>query len=234
MNIDMKTINKELTTTISKEKKTSRGYRTIWTLKEFKFVEENYGIIPTALIAEALGRTVDAVRWVVRKQKQKLMEPYQPWTEEEKAIIRTHFTAGSQITQIMSLLPGRTRGAIYLMKDKLNVHSPRRWNEQERQVLVQYYPVEGMAVTDRLPGRTRASVRQAAYSMGLNLPGSETRPVQQKWTQKELLRLEANQNLPLAELAILFPGRTPVSVRKARIRLEKRRKKVSKTLKYNT
>ncbi len=227
MNIDMKTINKELTTTISKEKKTSRGYRTIWTLKEFKFVEENYGIIPTALIAEALGRTVDAVRWVVRNQKQKLMDPYQPWTEEEKAIIRTHFTAGSQIAQIMSLLPGRTRGAIYLMKDKLNVHSPRQWNEQERQVLVQYYPVEGMAVTDRLPGRTRASVRQAAYSMGLNLPSSETMPVQQKWTQKELLRLEANQSLPLAELAALFPGRTPVSVRKARIRLEKRQRKVS-------
>ncbi|HED1420475.1 TPA: hypothetical protein R4S64_002490 [Kluyvera georgiana] len=224
----------KLSTQINMKRYKNIKHRTIWTLKEFKFVEENYGIIPTALIAEALGRTVDAVRWVVRKQKQKLMEPYQPWTEEEKAIIRTHFTAGSQITQIMSLLPGRTRGAIYLMKDKLNVHSPRRWNEQERQVLVQYYPVEGMAVTDRLPGRTRASVRQAAYSMGLNLPGSETRPVQQKWTQKELLRLEANQNLPLAELAILFPGRTPVSVRKARIRLEKRRKKVSKTLKYNT
>ncbi|EAY9754084.1 hypothetical protein OY03_002758 [Salmonella enterica subsp. enterica] len=113
------------------------------------------------------------------------------------------------------------------MKDKLNVHSPRQWNEQERQVLVQYYTVEGMAVADRLPGRTRVSVRQAAYSMGLNLPGSETRPVQQKWSLKELIRLEANQSLPLAELAALFPGRTPVSVRKALIRLEKRLRKVS-------
>ncbi|MBJ9293281.1 hypothetical protein GHT40_03100 [Citrobacter werkmanii] len=202
-------------------------YRTPWTSEEIEFVKKNYGYMMTSLIAEKLGRTVDAVRWVVRNQKQKLMAPYQPWTEEEKAIIRTHFKAGSGIAQIMSLLPGRTRGAIYLMKDKLNVHSPRQWNEQERQVLVQYYPVEGMAVADRLPGRTRASVRQAAYLMGLNLPGSETRPVQQKWSQKELLRLEANQSLPLAELAVLFPGRTPVSVRKARIRLEKRQRKVS-------
>ncbi|TKV08984.1 hypothetical protein FDX19_13600 [Citrobacter sp. wls619] len=188
----------------------NRRYRTIWTFKEFKFVEENYGIIPTTLIAETLGRTVDAARWVVRNQEKRLRDPYQPWTEEEKAIIRTHFTAGCGIAQIMSLLPGRTRRAIYLIKDKLNVHSPRHWNEQERQVLVQYYPVEGMAVAERLPGRTRVSVRQAAYSLGLNLPGSETRPVQQKWTQKELLRLEANQSLPLAELAVLFPGRTPV------------------------
>lgn len=206
----------------------------MWTPEELEFVKTYYGIVPTVKIAEILERSFDAVRWVVRNQEKRLMDSYQPWTEEEKAIIRTHFTAGSQIAQIMSLLPGRTRGAIYLMKDKLNVHSPRRWNEQERQVLVQYYPVEGMAVADRLPGRTRASVRQAAYSMGLNLPGSETRPVQQKWTQKELLRLEANQNLPMAELAVLFPGRTPVSVRKARIRLEKRQQKVSKTFKYNT
>ncbi|ENA2701216.1 hypothetical protein ABF088_001544 [Salmonella enterica] len=216
------------------KKPQARYHRKRWTSEELEFVKTYYGIVPTVKIAEILERSFDAVRWVLRKQKQKLMEPYQPWTEEEKAIIRTHFTAGSGITQIMSLLPGRSRGAIYLMKDKLNVHSSRQWNEQERQVLVQYYPVEGMAVADRLPGRTRASVRQTAYSMGLNLPGSETRPIQQKWTQKELLRLEANQNLPLAELAILFPGRTPVSVRKARIRLEKRQRMASETLKSST
>ncbi|HCH9283012.1 TPA: hypothetical protein NNU28_004382 [Salmonella enterica] len=46
----------------------------------------------------------------------------------------------------------------------------RHWHEREYQVLVQYYPVEGMAVADRLPGRTRASMRQAAYSMGLKFP----------------------------------------------------------------
>ncbi|ENA9696624.1 hypothetical protein ABG299_002148 [Salmonella enterica subsp. enterica] len=216
------------------KKPQARYHRKMWTPEELEFVKTYYGIVPTAKIAEILERTFDAVRWVVRNQKQKLMDPYQPWTEEEKAIIRTHFTAGSGITQIMSLLPGRTRGAIYLMKDKLNVHSPRQWNEQERQVLAQYYPVEGMSVADRLPGRTRVSVRQAAYSMGLNLPGSETRPVQQKWSLKELLRLEANQSLPLAELAALFPGRTPVSVHKARIRLEKRQRKAPETQKSNT
>ncbi len=166
----------------------ARYHRKMWTPGELEFVKTYYGIVPTAKIAEILGRTFDAVRWVVRNQKQKLMDPYQPWTEEEKGIIRTHFTAGSGIAQIMS----------------------------------------------QVPGRTRVSVRQAAYLLGLNLPGIETRPVQQKWSQKELLRLEANQSLPLAELAVLFPGRTPVSVRKARIRLEKRRQKVSKTLKYNT
>lgn len=79
------------------------------------------------------------------------MDTYQPWTEEEeeKATIRTHFAAGCGIVQIMSLLPGRTRGAIYLMKDKLDVHSSRQWSKLERQILAQYYPVEGMDVADR-------------------------------------------------------------------------------------
>ncbi|ECG5959135.1 hypothetical protein E1630_24455 [Salmonella enterica subsp. enterica serovar Baguida] len=111
------------------------------------------------------------------------------------------------------------------MKDKLDVHSTRQWSQQERQILSQYYPVEGMAVTDRLTGRTRTSVRQAAYAMGLKLPDSKARPVQQKWSKEELQRLETNQNLSLSELTALFPGRTSVSVRKARIRLEKRQQK---------
>ncbi|EJX0633965.1 hypothetical protein ODD08_004046 [Salmonella enterica] len=204
------------------------NHRTAWTTTELRFVEQYYGIVETAKIAKALGRTIDAIRWVVRNHKHKLMEPYCPWTEEEKEIIRTRFAAGDEIAQIMPLLPGRTRGAIYLMKDKLKAHSPRKWSEQERQILAQYYPTEGMTVAARLPGRTKAAVRQTAYAMGLNLPDSETRPVQQKWSREELEQLEANQHLPLTKLGALFPGRTSVSVRKARIRLLERQKKRDK------
>lgn len=82
------------------------------------------------------------------------------------------------------MLPGRTRGAIYLIKDKLNAHSLRNWSEQERQILAKYHSTEGMVVADRLAERTKAAVRQAAYAMGLNLPDSETRPVQQKWRRE--------------------------------------------------
>ncbi|EGX8054509.1 hypothetical protein QEA29_004533 [Salmonella enterica] len=203
----------------------TENHRKAWTQVELEFVKTYYGTVPTENIAKILGRTFDAVRWVVRNQKRRLMVPYHPWTEEEKEIIRTHFAAGNGIADILPLLPGRTRGAIYLMKDKLDVHSTRQWSQQERQILSQYYPVEGMAVTDRLTGRTRTSVRQAAYAMGLKLPDSKARPVQQKWSKEELQRLETNQNLSLSELTALFPGRTSVSVRKARIRLEKRQQK---------
>ncbi|HAF2404048.1 TPA: hypothetical protein H2W70_004109 [Salmonella enterica] len=200
-----------------------RNHRTAWTFTELRFVEQYYGIMPTTQIAETLGRTIDAIRWVVRNHKLNLMEPYQPWTEEEKEIIRTRFAAGDNIAQIMPLLPGRTRGAIYLMKDKLDTHSTRRWSEQERQILAQYYPTEGMAVAGRLPGRTQVAIRQTVYAMKLRLLGSEIKTVQ-AWSREEQQRLETHQHLPLVELTALFPGRNQQSVRKARIRLEKRQK----------
>lgn len=58
-------------------------------------------------------------------------------------------------------------------------HHRKRWTSEELEFVktysrhwheLQYYPVEGMAVADRLPGRTRASMRQATYSMGLKFP----------------------------------------------------------------
>lgn len=203
----------------------SRNHRTAWTTAELRFVEQYYGIIGTAQIAEALGRTIDAIRWVVRNHKFNLMEPYRPWTKEEKDIICTRFAAGDNIAQIMPLLPGRTRGAIYLMKDKLDAHSTRRWSEQEHQILAQYYPQEGMAVADRLPGRTRVAIRQAVYAMRLRLLGSEIKTVQ-AWSREEQQRLETHQHLPLAELAALFPERTQVAVRKALVRMRNRQKKI--------
>lgn len=203
---------------------TSNNHRAVWTTAELRYVKQHYGIISTAQIADALGRTVAAIRWVVRKHGFNLMESYRPWTGKEKEIIRTRFAAGDNIAQIMPLLPGRTRGAIYLMKDKLDAHSPRRWSDWERQILAQYYPTEGMAVVNRLTGRTKEAVRQTACAMGLRLRDREVRSVQ-KWTREEQQLLKTYQYLPLAELTVLFPGRSQQSVRKARIRLANRQKK---------
>lgn len=202
-----------------------RNHRTAWTFTELRFVEQYYGIMPTTQIAETLGRTIDAIRWIVRNHKFNLMEPYRLWTEEEKEIIRTRFAAGDNIAQIMPLLPRRTRGAIYLMKDKLDTHSTRRWSEQERQILAQYYPQEGMAVADRLPGRTQVAIRQTVYAMRLRLLGSEIKTVQ-AWSREEQQRLETHQHLPLAGLAALFPDRTHVAVRKALVRVRNRQEKI--------
>lgn len=47
----------------------TRCHRKMWTPEELELVKAYYDIVPTAKIAEILGRTFDAVRWVVRNQK---------------------------------------------------------------------------------------------------------------------------------------------------------------------
>ncbi len=67
-------------------------------------------------------------------------------------------------------------------------------------------PYRASAGTDRLPGRTRVSVRQAAYAISINLPDYETRPIQKKWCKEELQRLEAKSYLLLIRLHFFPDG----------------------------
>ncbi|EMQ2087896.1 hypothetical protein ABWR82_003713 [Salmonella enterica subsp. enterica] len=119
----------------------ARNHRVDWSREDIKFLETWYGVMPTELIAEILGRTCRAIKREVRI----------------------------------------------------------------------------LAVTARVESAT-----------GISLSGHGIKFVQQKWSQDEWQRLEANRHLPLAELTALFPGRTPVAVRGACSRLAARRKKVGK------
>lgn len=201
----------------------SDKHRDIWTRSEFDFVKMFYGVMETVVIAQELGRTTEAVRQAVRTLGVRMTaERYRPWTEAEKEIIRRYFAHGKDdMDKLMSLLPGRSRGAIFRMMDKLEIIRPKKWKVHERQILAQYYPAEGIAVVSSLPGRTVHAVRIMARLEGIASPGSETRTPQRKWSREELLRIEANMHLPMSELAAQFPGRTAVSVRKARDRLKK-------------
>ncbi len=202
-----------------------KKHRTEWNSEEIFFLKTHYGVIQTRLIAKRLGRTEDAIRWMIRKLGLRLVDRYSSWTEEEKEIIRIHYSRGDGIKHVMSLLPGRTRGAILIMVNKLGVHSSgtRRWSESERKILIQFYSVEGLAVTSRLPGRTRNAIITMARQMEIPSPYNEKGPRQQKWTPEEWLRIEKYDHLPLTELSALFPERTQISVRKARDRSKVRR-----------
>ncbi|EIZ8585495.1 hypothetical protein MQY53_003064 [Salmonella enterica subsp. enterica] len=199
------------------KKNKSKKYRRAWTPEEIEFVKVNYGFMMTSVIAEKLGRTENAVRWIIRGLDIPLTEKYRPWTAVEKKIIRTYSSRPDGIELVASMLPWRTRGAIFRMMDKLGIARPRKWKEQECQILEQYYSVEGVAVAERLPGRTPHAVRSMANQLGIK---PVTGVIQQKWTPEEWQRLVENKHLPLVELAALFPDRTQVSVRKALSRMK--------------
>lgn len=98
-----------------------KNHRTAWAPEEIEFVKKNYGFMMTSQIAERLGRTENAIRWVVRSLNIPLTEKYRSWTEVEKKIIRTYSSRVDGITLVASLLPWRTRGTIFRMMDKLGI-----------------------------------------------------------------------------------------------------------------
>lgn len=200
-----------------------RNHRTAWTLRELNYVEQHYGKIPTVQIAEHLGRTPTSVRGAV--QKLGLGRPAAEfWTEEEKDVIRTWYALGAGIAFVATLLPGRARKSIATMAHNMGVTSARSWNSQECQVLKQFYPEQGTAVANMLPGRTAEAVKIKACEMGIKYRGSNNGR-QRMWSDEEQLRLQYHDHLQLPDLLKLFPDRSFASVKKARERFRRRKKK---------
>lgn len=44
-----------------------------------------------------------------------------------------------------------------------------RWSAQEQEIFDKYYPIEGAAVADRLPGRSKKAISQRAMTQGITM-----------------------------------------------------------------
>ncbi|HCL5254124.1 TPA: hypothetical protein N2G30_004331 [Salmonella enterica] len=202
---------------MSKTKTETR--RISWTAEELRFIEAHAGTMTQAEMAEHLGRTRLGVKATVRALKRG-----GAWTEAELEIVRTRCVSQYGITQALPLLPGRERPAVFFMAVKMGLISDGRlnWGEEEARILEKYYPAEGSAVANRLPGRTPAAVIIQAGKLGIVFEGSQE-TFHQRWIDEEKRLLERNRYLPLKKLAALFPERTKSSVRSYRQLLNKHR-----------
>lgn len=184
-----------------------------WTAKELQFVEEHYGSLSAGEIATRLGRTAGSIismAWRLGCNGKQLH-----WTDDDKAVLTTHYAAGADKASVMAMLPGRTWTGIMSMVYTLGIVR-RRWKPEENRILEKYYATEGVRVAERLPGRTSSAVANQAYARKLRHPGRI------KWNENELKLLEQNQHLPLKELATFFPRRSRIAVWHARKNLGKR------------
>lgn len=201
-----------------------------WTVSDLTFLEENYRTMPLSDIARTLGRTPGSVRLMAHKLACQEKAPPR-WTAEEDDIIRQHYAAGAGGAYIVTLLKGRTPSAIFARADVLGVTSGRYWREDELQVLRDQYPVIGTGVLELLPGRTADAVRITAGRLGLRKSGNSTEGFR-PWSDEEWELLEQNMHLTIAEQqATLFPSRTKRAVEKARERLLKRKRGLSRGIK---
>ena len=190
-----------------------------WTLKEIRFLEEQYGKLSVGEIAKRLNRTVLSVGCMAHKLG--CTGAYQFWTEEDEKVPLTYYAAGEDIKTIMMRLPGRSAGSIRTRAESLGILR-WRWKPEETRIIRQYYPSEGSKVVERLPGRTVSAIANRAQELGLKYCGKNSK---RKWTVEEFTILEQHLDLPITELVLLLPERTVMSIRHVRSRLLKQRNK---------
>jgi len=176
-----------------------RNHRTQWTSTEIMFVEQHYGQLSAREIGERLGRSAHGVARIVQ-----LLGLSQgvapPWSEEELALLRTHYTEG--IEYVMSLLPGRSRKAICRQASLAGLTSRSGWSREEKAFLEKHYrnlPTKEIAA--RL-GRSVSAVRAAVVKFGLGTWKNRS------WTEREKVLMQAHYSKGIDKIKVLLPDRT--------------------------
>lgn len=199
-----------------------RNNRARWTIADLEFIEAHYGSMSSAEMAAKLGRTVGSLGLMADKLGVRCQRSPN-WTEDEEAILRKHYVAGAGIDRLLTLLPGRQANAIFLKAERLGLTSGRYWREEEIQILRDYYPQYGTAIAESRLGRTETSVKIMARRLGIKYLGEEGKF--RIWSEEEWAILEKHAHLSIAEQMKLLPGRSQLSVEKARGRLRKKQGK---------
>jgi hypothetical protein len=203
-----------------------RNHRDRWTIQELSFLESHYGEEKTAKIAETLGRSVVSVRLAARKLGCRKLKVMMAWTKVEIAVLHTHYAGGAGIHRVSQLLPGRSPKSIQAHARKLGITSgrykSRKWSEEEFSVLCQFYPTLGTQVVKKLPKRTKEAIKIMAKALEIRYQGGKKHGAHQRiWTEAEWQKLRDNNQLPPLQLLRYFPGRTRISIAKAKQRLKK-------------
>lgn len=138
-----------------------------YTEEELGYIKENIDEMGAEVIAEELGRTVNAVRSAASKYQLSGEEKrvQMPWTEEEIGIVRKYFP--KEGIAVKNRLPDRTVAAIYSEASHIGVAKRKRtrkssnsvWTKEEENIIKEYYLKEGVAKCEELlPERSRQAI----------------------------------------------------------------------------
>lgn len=176
-----------------------RNHWTPWSVAEITFVEQHYGQLSAREIGERLGRSANGVARIVQLSGlSRGVAP--PWSEEEQALVRAHYTEG--IEYVMSLLPGRSRKAIFRQASLAGITGRSSWSREDKSFLEKHYgnlPTKEIAA--RL-GRSVSAVRAAVVKFDLGK--WKNRP----WSEKEQVLMQEHYSKGIDKIKALLPART--------------------------
>lgn len=137
-----------------------------WTWEEVNILEEHFCSQGTAIIGELPGRTREAIQMKAGRLGLSCVctTPHNAWTSEEIAVLQEYYP--TLASDVVDMLPGRSREATRQKAQKLKLLAPHFWTEEEVQILLSHYPLEGGSVADRFPRHNRHSVCYKASTLG--------------------------------------------------------------------
>ena len=180
-----------------------------WTEKDDEYLRKNYGKIKRKVLAEALGRTINAIQ--TRAKHFNLTDDrrgkIEDWTKEElQKLKRWH---GKKSRKEMAELLERTEGAIGTKITSLNLGQPGLWTEEEDEYIRRHYQTKSRREIAEALNRTISSVGKHAIKLGLT---NKNAPNKKLWTPEEDALLEKYYGVKsYAEIAKMI-GRSVYSV----------------------
>ncbi|WP_267432448.1 hypothetical protein [Erwinia psidii] len=184
---------------MSDKKGAPRNHWVQWTVDEITFVEQHYGQLSAREIGERLDRSANGVARIVQLSGlSRGATP--PWSEEELVLLRTHYTEG--IEYVMSLLPGRSRKAIFRQASLAGLTGRSRWSREEKAFLEKHYINLPTTETAARLGRSVSAVRAAVVKFGLGT--WKNRP----WSEREQVLMQAHYSKGIDKIKALLPDRT--------------------------
>lgn len=177
-----------------------------WTDEEINFLNENYSKMGSGIQKYLPNKSKSAI---MTKANILGLSYIDKWTNEEDEILKTNYCSKT-IDEVISILKlngfMRNRDSILGRCKILGLKKIILWTKEEENILIKYYPVEGVDVFKRLPNRTKAQCLTKAHNLGLK---SDKR--NSDWSEEEKIILLKFYQLEGSKVSRRLSNRSPQS-----------------------
>src|SRR3989344_9300554 len=111
-----------------------------------------------------------------------MMKAKSPWSESELDILKKLYP--DNLSDILRLLPYRTRDAVHKRAKLLGLYAIRRWTDEEIEIMKKYYPVAGSNVGVLLKNKSRGCIQCKANRLNLKYASNPLSPEFQELLEK--------------------------------------------------
>lgn len=177
-----------------------------WTDEEINFLNENYSKMGSGIQKYLPNKSKSAI---MTKANILGLSYIDKWTNEEDEILKTNYCSKTT-DEVIDILKSngfvRNRDSILGRCKILGLKKIILWTKEEEDVLIKYYPIEGVDVFKRLSNRTKDQCLTKAHNLGL-----KSNKKNSDWSEEEKNILLKFYQLEGSKVSCRLSNRSPQS-----------------------